>query len=56
MLKARKVRQAILAMDAQLMRSKQSPTGDDYNRLHLLAMRGLNSVLATLGEPVDFID
>lgn len=56
LIQARKVRQEILEMDANLLRLELPPTGDDYNRLHLLAVRGLNSVLKALGDAVDFGD
>lgn len=53
---ARRVRQNILDLDAQLNQSEQSPTGDDYNHLYILANCGLIDVLKALGDTTDFGD
>ncbi|WP_025807843.1 hypothetical protein [Pseudomonas chlororaphis] len=53
---ARRVRQCILELDAQLNQAEQSPTGDDYNHLYILANCGLIDVLKALGDTTDFGD
>ncbi|MGU2315866.1 hypothetical protein ACSEV1_27395 [Pseudomonas aeruginosa] len=50
------MRQNILDLEAQLNQSEQSPTGDDYNHLYILANCGLIDVLKALGDTTDFGD
>lgn len=53
---ARRVRQSILELDERLNRLEQAPTGDDYNRLYVVANGGLIDLLKVLGNPTDFGD
>ncbi len=53
---ARSVRDSIVALDQELNRKEQSPTGDDYNHLYVLANCGLIDVLKAMGDTTDFGD
>ncbi|MCK2094602.1 hypothetical protein [Thauera aromatica] len=50
---ARRMRQAILDLDAAIDAAERSPTGDDYNDLYLQANCGLIDLLKALGDPID---
>lgn len=51
---ARRVRQAILDLDADINTAERSPNGDDYNDIYLQANCGLIELLKSLGDPTDF--
>ncbi|MBV2205755.1 MAG: hypothetical protein KUL87_10065 [Pseudomonas sp.] len=51
---ARRVRQDILDLDADIDAAERSPTGDDYNDMYLQANYGLIEVLKSLGDQTDF--
>ncbi|MBJ7223598.1 MULTISPECIES: hypothetical protein [unclassified Brenneria] len=48
---ARRLRQAILDLDADINAAERSPTGDDYNDIYLQANCGLIELLKPLGDP-----
>lgn len=53
---ARNVRNSIVALDQELNRKEQAPTGSDYNHLYVLANCGLIDVLKAIGDTTDFGD
>ncbi|HAT3664678.1 TPA: hypothetical protein I8571_001700 [Citrobacter freundii] len=53
---ARSVREKIVDLDARLNAAEQSPTGDDYNQLYVIANCGLIEVQKALGDTTDFGD